>query len=491
MAPRSFFRATRLRHFFCYLYQPKAHRAMFASHKYLAYGLVMALVGLCGSTMAQEPSADPLAALSPYDRMLIQYADSNNADAVLQCLYHGANPNAATADGITALMCAVQNGNYFIVSSLLNSGANPQMAPHDGTTALHAAAIMGHDSIAFLLLNAGAAVDVANALGLTPLHYSAWHGYPYLTELLLLNGAPPDAIDSRRNTPLMLAVYNGAAQCAMALLRHGASPNRSDYYGLTPAMVAAQLDDTLMLHLLLRSGADVTPTDNRGFDVLAHAIARNAEGAVQLLLPLIQGRAALAPTYHALGQGSSPIIKRTLDSSIPKAWRSVGIGAVALGIELNAARHAWHWGMSVGLVERITNVELHLRYMRRLSGAVLVERDRQLYQVDETRRLLGLELGQRWVLNANVNRALGMYYGVGADVAFRRFDGLASPSPSPSLSARAGLFCRHGVVEWRLGWTYTGLSTPKVTGHMFGVGLQMLLPTGGQNAYKKRINYVE
>lgn len=480
-------------HFFCYLYiviPPPSFAPMYVAHKKYAYSLLLMLMLLCGNAMAQE-DYDPLQDLAPYDRMLIQYADSNNADAVLECLRQGANPNAATADGITALMCAVQSGNYFMVSTLLNSGANPSLAPHDGTTALHAAAIMGFDSLAVLLLNAGAAIDAVNALELTPLHYSAWYGYPYLTELLLLNGAPPNAADYYRNTPLMLAVYNGAVQCADALMRHGANPNQPDYYGLTPAMVAAQLDDTLILRMLLRAGADITLRDNREYDALAHAIAHNAEGAVRLLAPLTSADAQASAVYHELAQFGSHTIKRTVASSIPATRRSLGIAEVSLGMELNAARHSWHWGMSVGLTERVSKLELSLRYARRLSSAVLVERERQLYQIDETRRLLGLSLGQSWVLNANARRALGMYYGLGADIAFRRFDGLKSPSAKFYLGARAGVFRRRGPMEWQLGWAYTGLSTMKVAGHMLGIGCRLLIPTGHRAVYKKRIGYVE
>lgn len=462
---------------------------MFVARQKSVYSLLLIFILLCGNALAQD--YDPLQELAPYDRMLIQYADSNNVDAVLECLRHGANPNAATADGITALMCAVQSGNYFMVSALLNSGANATMAPYDGTTALHAAAIMGLDSIAVLLLNAGAAIDALNVLELSPLHYSAWYGYPYLTELLLLNGAPPDSSDSYGNTPLMLAVYNGAAQCAGALLRHGASPNHTDHFGLTPAMVAAQLDDTLILRQLLQRGADVALRDNRGFDALAHAIAHNAEGAVRMLVPLTPADAQGGPVYHDLAQGSSRAIKRTLDSAIPATRQSPGIVEVALGMELNAAKHSWHWGMSVGLTERVSRLELSLRYARRLSSAVLVERERRLYQLDETRRLLGLGLGQRWSLNADAQRALGMYYGLGADIAFRRFEGVESPSARIYLSARAGVFRRRGMVEWQLGWAYTGLSTVSVSGHMLGVGCRLLIPTGHRVVYKKRIGYVE
>ena len=421
---------------------------------------------------------DPLGELQSLDRMLIQYADSNNVEAVLHCLTNGANPNAARLDGITALMYAVQNDNYVMVSLLLNNGASAQAVPDDGNTALHAAAIMGLDSIAVLLLNANADVDACNYKGFTPLHYSVWHGYPYLSELLLLHGASVNSVDNEGNTPLMLAAYNGAFLCAQTLLAHGANPNKADINGITPAMAVAELNDTAMLGLLLRGGAIASQTDARGFDALAHAIRRGAKHTVAQLMAEGQFNSDMPQSYRQLARSSnSSDIRNAVDVRLPQNKAKFGIGAVLVGVDMWAGKRAWHLGFHAGIMEQKFGVELLVRYMRRASSPVLLENDRRLYQVDERRRLLGLCVSQhRCMYAVDADRFLGIHYGLGFDFVFRRFDIVGKPSNRPYMNAMAGVFWRSWNHEWQLGWNYTGLKTIDISPHTFSLGFMWLIP---------------
>ena len=438
---------------------------------------------LAAGAMAQDYTDysydyDPLEGLAPYDRLLIQYADSNNTEAVMHCLGNGANVNAASAEGITALMYAVQNNNYVMVSLLLNAGASAKVAPDDGNTPLHAAAIMGLDSIAVLLINAQADVDAMNYRGFTPLHYSVWHGYPYLSELLLLNGASANSADNDGNTPLMLAAYNGAMLCTQTLLHHGADPNKADSNGITPAMAVAQLNDTAMLGLLLCHGAQPAQTDKRGYDALAHAIRRNARLTTAQLVALGMFNSNLPQSYGLLAKNSNnQDIRNTVSSGTPKSRVPFGISSINIGGELYAAPHAWHIGFSVGITEQKFGVDAYLRYMRRVSSVVLIEHERQLYQVRERRRLLGLGLSQRRGMYAvDADRLLGVFYGLGVDFVFRRFSILGEPVNRPYMSAKAGVFWRNRHHEWQLGWAYTGLKTIDISPNMLSFGLMWTIP---------------
>ena len=61
---------------------------------------------------------------------------SATPDTIRMLLDAGANPNAATDEGYTALMGAACRGNFQVVKLLLDAGANPNAKTSDGTTVL-------------------------------------------------------------------------------------------------------------------------------------------------------------------------------------------------------------------------------------------------------------------------------------------------------------------------------------------------------------------
>jgi ankyrin repeat protein len=114
----------------------------------------------------------------------------------------GAEIDAATVEGITALNKAASRGNLECVRLLLKRGSQAHLKSGTRTTALWEAARSGNIELVELLLDCGASVDGRDDFGMTPLMGACHKGHPQIARLLLARGASVDTIDSLGRTPL-------------------------------------------------------------------------------------------------------------------------------------------------------------------------------------------------------------------------------------------------------------------------------------------------
>ncbi|KAL0586248.1 hypothetical protein ABG067_004097 [Albugo candida] len=78
--------------------------------------------------------------------------------------------------GMTALMMAVQRGNYQVVQALLDYGATVNCQTLNGETALHFAASVANRDICELLVDHGADVNICSTAGISPLMLALCQG---------------------------------------------------------------------------------------------------------------------------------------------------------------------------------------------------------------------------------------------------------------------------------------------------------------------------
>lgn len=132
-------------------------------------------------------------------------------------LDHGANVEATSADGQTALLYTARSCLVSLARILINHGADTSATMSDGKTALHAVCEVYRESdqearvaLVTLLLDHGATLEARDENGNTPLH-AAWsrphlsYGFkPDLFNVLLKAGADRFAKDDEGRTPVDL-----------------------------------------------------------------------------------------------------------------------------------------------------------------------------------------------------------------------------------------------------------------------------------------------
>lgn len=116
------------------------------------------------------------------------------------------------------MLRAAAEGNMFKVDELLSAGADVNASTPDGATALMGAVYYGYPQTSRLLMERGADVNAKTDRGVTALHYAAQQGNAIIVRDLLAKGADPDALSNAGNTPLELARASGH-QDVVELLR--------------------------------------------------------------------------------------------------------------------------------------------------------------------------------------------------------------------------------------------------------------------------------
>ena len=112
----------------------------------------------------------------------------------------------------------LRNAGGYSVNDLLHRGAEVDARSDKGKTALHYAATYGHVEAVKLLLENGALVDARDRDGHTPLMFAAIYGCNHTIQALINGGADPRAKTLVGNTAMIYAENNNHP-IALALLK--------------------------------------------------------------------------------------------------------------------------------------------------------------------------------------------------------------------------------------------------------------------------------
>ncbi|MES2624363.1 MAG: ankyrin repeat domain-containing protein [Pseudomonadota bacterium] len=240
---------------------------------------------------------------------LVQLVEEQKFDEALELVSSGADVNAPSADGTTALHWAAHYGNADLARRLVRAEAKPDVHNDYGSSPLGEAATIGNLEMLEILLDADADANLANPEGQTALMAVARTGNVEGAKLLLSHGAEINAAEtwggqtalmwaSARKQPEMVKflVENGAAIDKRAIDRDWerrvtSEPRVKEMFsgGLTALLYAVREDCLDCVKQLLAAGADVDKPDpenvsplilaliNLRFDIARYLIEQGAD----------------------------------------------------------------------------------------------------------------------------------------------------------------------------------------------------------------------
>lgn len=175
----------------------------------------------------------------------------------------GADVNATTSDGRTAVQEAAKIGATEIVELLFKYGADLDLSPTEyADTPLISAAAKGHTATVKALLAAGANVRAAQSGGWTALHYALLNKSSEMACMILEYHPDTNAATTGGTRALHLAALTGMTNVAGLLLDMGAEEDAVDSGGLTALRVAVQAGDLEMVKMLVGRGAKTDIVDS-------------------------------------------------------------------------------------------------------------------------------------------------------------------------------------------------------------------------------------
>lgn len=143
-------------------------------------------------------------------------------------------------NGNTCLLIAALYNRLEIGLLLLLRGADINAASGKGYTALHISVEKGFTNFATMLCERGADCEAINSNRLTPLHLAVMNKTTSMINELCARGTM-DAVDSLRRTPLHVAMQMGHIDLACMLVERGCDINIRDRDKLTPSEAARKL----------------------------------------------------------------------------------------------------------------------------------------------------------------------------------------------------------------------------------------------------------
>ncbi len=208
-------------------------------------------------------------------------------EALHLLLQHGADVNAADADGNTALMIATTEQDTTSMTILLSEGADVNKENKKRMTPLMAATEAGDvDAVMLLQMHDQIDVNKSDSGRETALMKAVRGGFAKIMKLLLDEGSNVNAADLRGKTALHWAVERGDVLLVKNLL---ANPHievdQTDKNGRTALMDAAEKGHTSVVKLLLSSGANMHKMDDTdGWTAFLLATQSGHEEIMTLLL---------------------------------------------------------------------------------------------------------------------------------------------------------------------------------------------------------------
>jgi ankyrin repeat protein len=202
-----------------------------------------------------------------------------NLDNVRFLLEQGADISTHDKRDLTPLYYAVMGGDEEImglIASRTSRHGQLELKLHGGSTALTLATCEKKLGMVKLLLQHGASCDTPGASGVTPLHWAARMGFSQGLQSLLVATSDPNMIDDAGYTALHHAVHDDFAakddqrNAIDVLIKHQKVQSNVEEgtNSFTPLMLAAQLGNFRAVRQLAENGVEIHRRNSKGLTVL-------------------------------------------------------------------------------------------------------------------------------------------------------------------------------------------------------------------------------
>jgi len=427
---------------------------------------------------------------------LIVAADSADTVLVSMLIARGANVNAETWEGVTALMYASQRGSYDVVKMLLEHGADIHHRADDGSTALFPAVKFGYGPVADLLLMSGIDQDTADRNGVTPLMYAAAYDQYELADILLFYHADLHAKDYDGNTALMTSVYNGAIDVSDLLLQNGAQANEPDYQGFTPLMVSAQQGDSAMCQLLIQNGADANAVNQNGYDALCIALQHQHSGLVKILVE----HGADPNRYLSVSTKTIDLAPRK--SEARQYLKSVGAkhGFLPVFTQASAGMKAsfnttdYINGLFFSLMDSRYGLNMQSELLMRMGTKWILTpgQDDFYYQFRERRFVWNNSLSKEFILSRSESSTFGIYTAAGMGFTWGYYVGAARrPVSRYYFYPEAGLVYRTKHLNLQVGYGAMPWKVEKIQPGRLQMMVSFVFPLRSEQMWNKNIPWID
>ncbi len=409
---------------------------------------------------------------------LIEACYNNKEKAVFDLLRKGANPNAETKAGITALMYSVQNGNLFIVKELLQKGANPNIYSHNVPPVLINAVINNDTAMTYTLLVNGANPNLIDSSSLkSPLMLALENKNLEISELLLYFGADPN-LSIADVSPLLHSIANNAdSSLIKLLLKYNADPNKENSLGYSPLLLSILYDNLSLGKLLIENGASPTKKSKvMQLTPLEFAIKINSRKFIDLLLPFYSGNID-NDYYFALSQQNYYAAKKIKKLSNKKFLKPV-FGQLIFSASSIFTYNDFFGGLKIGINEDRYKFDIKLGILSRpFPKAIIIQQSANNFlQFREYRTMLVSQIDKNFFLKQNYHYSLGLSIGYCAFFSYGKYRGSNTEikhkfSQAPSLD----LWYKKKNIKYQFSLSYLNIGTkPSLYA---GFDIDIIIPT--------------
>jgi ankyrin repeat protein len=266
------------------------------------------------------------AAAAPPDTRLVDAMARQDAQAARALLKQGADVNAHSADGTTAVHWAAHWNDVETLGLLLKAGADVNAADDHGVTALSLASENVGVQMVDVLLKAGANPNLARTSGMTPLFDAIEVGSIDIVKMLMARGANVNATTTKTKiTPLMWAVSETRTEIVQMLLAAHADVQAVTTDGFSALTFAARAGSIEIAKLLIAAGLPVNETGPNRVHALPYAALSGQDAFAMFLLDQGADPNATLSGVTALHAASGNATQFLAD------WERARSGGVGLG----------------------------------------------------------------------------------------------------------------------------------------------------------------